>query len=62
LRYRTVLEKGQLAVVTGLFPDQIGFGLEPAVAPDVFDLHTVVAQNAPNQQATVAPSGTFFAA
>jgi hypothetical protein len=55
-----VLEKGQLAVITGLLSDQIGFGLEAAVAADVFDFHPMVAQNAPYEQAAVAPGRALF--
>jgi hypothetical protein len=49
-----------LAVITGFFPDQIGFGLETAVAADVLDFYPVVAQNAPDQQAPVAPCRTLL--
>jgi hypothetical protein len=62
LRYRAVLEKGELAVIAGLFADQIGFGLEAAVAADMIDGHPMVAQDAPNQQAAVAAGRILFAA
>jgi len=51
-----------LAIITGLFADQIGFGLEAPVAADVFDGHPVVAQNAPYEQAAVATGRTLFTA
>jgi hypothetical protein len=57
-----VLEKGELSVITGLFADQIGFGLEPPVAADMFDGHPVIAQNATDQQAAVAAARILFTA
>ena len=57
-----MLEKGELAVIAGLFADQIGLGLEAAVAADMIDGHPMVAQDAPNQQAAVAAGRILFAA
>jgi hypothetical protein len=57
-----VLEKGKLAVIAGLFADQIGFGLEAAVAADMIDGHPMIAQDAPNQQSAVAAGRILFAA
>ena len=57
-----MLEQGELTVITGLFADQIGFGLEAAVAADMIDGHPVIAQDAPNQQAAVAAGRILFAA
>ena len=57
-----MIEKGELAVIAGLFADQIGFGLEAAVAADMIDGHPVIAQDAPNQQAAVAAGRILFAA
>lgn len=57
-----MLEQGELAVIAGLFADQIGFGLETAVAADMIDLHSMAAQDAPNQQAAVAAGRILLAA
>ena len=57
-----MLEKRELAVIAGLFADQIGFGLEAAVAADMIDGHAMVSQDAPNQQAAVAAGRILFAA
>lgn len=57
-----MIEKGELAVIARLFADQIGFGLEAAVAADMIDGHPMVAQDAPNQQAAVAAGRILFAA
>ena len=57
-----MLEKRELAVIAGLFANQIGFGLEAAVAADMIDGHPMVAQDAPNQQAAVAAGRILFAA
>jgi hypothetical protein len=57
-----MLEKGELAIITGLFADQIGFGLVAAVAADMFDSHPMVLKDAPDQEAAVAGGRILFAA